>query len=229
LINLYGYGSLLVDGLFMTIKASIVSFAIAILLGLVGAGAKLSNSRIAKGVAETYTIVIRGIPELVLLLLIYYGGTVGLQKIAAQFGRDEYIDINAFIAGVSVIGFVYGAFATEVFRGAILAVPKGQIEAAKAVGMHRLLMWRRILMPQVMRHAIPGLGNVWLVLLKATALMSVIGLDELTRKGFIAMGATKKPFTFFIVIAFAYLGMTIVSTLTLEALERRANRGVRRA
>lgn len=229
MIDLKGYGHLLIDGAWMTIGAGLVSLAIAILLGLVAAAAKVSRSRLARFVADTYTTVIRGVPELVLLLLVFFGGTILLQKLFQLFGHDGYVEVNAFFAGVGTIGFVYGAFATEVFRGAIQAVPKGQLEAARACGMNRWLVLRRILLPQMWRFAIPGLGNVWLVLLKATSLMSVVGLDELTRKSYVAAGATKLYFVFLMMAALIYLVLTIVSMLLMQRVEHVANRGVRRA
>jgi His/Glu/Gln/Arg/opine family amino acid ABC transporter permease subunit len=230
MIDLHGYGWQMMLGLGMTIQAALASIALAILLGLIAAAAKLSGSRVLRAIAEVYTVTIRGIPEYVLLVLVFFGTSRVLQSIAGRlFGYEEYIEVPPFPAGVFAIGFVYGAFATEVFRGAILAVPKGQIEAARAVGMPAFLLWRRILMPQVIRYAIPGLGNVWLVMLKATALMSVVNLEELTRKAAISAGYTKDPFTFYIVAAALYLCLTIVSNVGLEALERRASRGVRRA
>jgi His/Glu/Gln/Arg/opine family amino acid ABC transporter permease subunit len=229
MINLHGYGWQMLLGLSMTIQAALAAIALAIVMGLLGAAAKQSQWRFLRAVAEAYTVSIRGIPEYVLLLLVFFGTSTLIQKIAAQFGYDEYFELPPFPAGVFSIGFVYGAYTTEVFRGAILAVPKGQIEAAKAVGMSSFLRWRRILMPQVIRYAIPGLGNVWLVLLKTTALMSVVNLDELTRKAAISAGFTKQPFTFYAVAAFLYLCLTVVSNFGLETLERRASRGVRRA
>jgi His/Glu/Gln/Arg/opine family amino acid ABC transporter permease subunit len=229
MFDLKGYGHLLIDGARMTIVAGLLSLAVAILLGLVAAAAKVSRSRLARFVADTYTTVIRGVPELVLLLLVFFGGTVLLQKLFQLFGNDAYVEVNAFFAGICTIGFVYGAFATEVFRGAIQAVPKGQLEAARACGMNRWLVLRRILLPQMWRFAIPGLGNVWLVLLKATSLMSVVGLDELTRKSYIAAGATKLYFVFLLMAALIYLLLTIISTLVLQLIERYANRGVRPA
>jgi His/Glu/Gln/Arg/opine family amino acid ABC transporter permease subunit len=229
MIDLHGYGWQMMLGLGMTIQAALASIALAILLGLLGATAKLSGSRFLRAIAEIYTVTIRGIPEYVLLVLVFFGTSRILQSLARWlFQYDDYIEVPPFPAGVFAIGFVYGAFATEVFRGAMLAVPKGQIEAAKAVGMPPFLLWRRIMMPQVIRYAIPGLGNVWLILLKATALMSVVNLEELTRKAAISAGYTKDPFTFYIVAAFLYLCLTIVSNIGLEALERRASRGVRR-
>jgi His/Glu/Gln/Arg/opine family amino acid ABC transporter permease subunit len=227
-VDLKGYGHLLIDGAWMTIGAGLVSLAVAIILGLVTAGAKLSRSPAARVIADTYTTVIRGVPQLVLLLLVFFGGTILLQRLFQLFGDDSYVEVNAFLAGVGTIGFVYGAFAAEVFRGAILAVPKGQLEAARACGMSRWLVMRRILLPQMWRFAIPGLGNVWLVLLKSTSLMSVVGLDELTRKSYVAAGATKLYFVFFAMAALIYLLLTIISMLLLQAMERYANRGVRR-
>jgi len=228
MFDLKGYGHLLIDGARMTIGAGLLSLAIAILLGLVAAAAKLSGSRLARIVADTYTTVIRGVPELVMLLLVFFGGTILLQKLFQLFGDDAYVEVNAFFAGIFTIGFVYGAFATEVFRGAIQAVPKGQLEAARACGMNRWLVLRRVLLPQMWRFAIPGLGNVWLVLLKATSLMSVVGLDELTRKSYVAAGATKLYFVFLLMAALIYLLLTIVSMLLLQRIELFANRGVRR-
>jgi His/Glu/Gln/Arg/opine family amino acid ABC transporter permease subunit len=226
---LYGRTCQLVLGTRMTVVASLLAMLVAILLGLIAATAKVSSVRLLRQLAEAYTIIIRGVPELVMLTLVYFGGTRILRNIVELLGYGGRVEINAFVTGVATIGFIYGAYATEVFRGAILAVPKGQLEAAKACGMSRWLVIRRILLPQVWRFAIPGLGNVWLVLLKATALMSVVGLDELTRKGFIAAGATFKHFTFFAVVAIVYLLLTTASYPVIQWAERAANRGVRRA
>jgi len=224
-----GYGHFLIEGAQMTIIVAVLAMAITIVMGLIGALGKLSRFRWARILADLYTTIIRGIPELVLLLLIYYGGTVLLQHLSMLFGRERPIDINAFVAGVLVIGFIYGAYATETFRGAFQAVPKGQIEAAMACGMNRRQIFWRIRLPQVWRFAIPGLGNVWLVLLKATSLMSVIGVEELTRKADLAKSPTREPFTFFISAAFIYLVFTAISDYGRHWAEKRANVGVRRA
>ncbi len=230
MFDLKGYGHLLLEGALVTIEVAICAMLVAIALGLAGAAGKLSQNRIAHGIANAYTVIIRGVPELVLMLLIYYGGTVLAQTLAATlFGNDQPIDINNFIAGTLVIGFVYGAFATEVFRGAFQSIPKGQIEAAKACGMNKTQVFHRIKLPQVWRFAIPGLGNVWLVLLKATAIISVIGLPELTRQASIVMNPTRKPFTVFLIAAALYLAMTAVSDFVRHRLERRAGLGIRRA
>jgi His/Glu/Gln/Arg/opine family amino acid ABC transporter permease subunit len=224
-----GYGHFLIEGAQMTIIVALLAMMIAMVMGLVGALGKLSRLRWARRLADLYTTVIRGVPELVLLLLIYYGGTVLLQDLASLLGRTEPIDINAFVAGVVVIGIIYGAYATEAFRGAFQAVPKGQIEAAMACGMNRRQVFWRIRLPQVWRFAIPGLANVWLVLLKATSLMSIIGVEELTRKADLAKAPTREPFTFFISAAFIYLVFTAISDFGRHWAEKRANVGVRRA
>ena len=223
------YAWMLLPGFAMTIAVGLASMALAIVLGLVGATGKLARSSIARASATTYTTVIRGEPELILLYLVFYGGGSVLQNIAGIFGYTGYIEVNPFVAGVFTIGFAYGAYATEVFRGAILAVPKGQLEAAKACGMNRWLVLRRILMPQVWRFAIPGLGNVWLVLIKATAVTSAIGIEELTRKAHLASGATHQAFLFFLLTALLYLLLTAVSNVVFHRAEKHANRGVRRA
>ncbi len=223
-------GLTLIDGLQMTLLVGLVSMSLAMVFGLIAAWAKLSQVRAIVFIADTYTTVIRGVPELVLILLIYYGVPTLLQNSVRQWGpafADFRLNLDPFAAGTITLGFIYGAFAAEVFRGAVLAVPRGQIEAAVASGMNRVLLFRRILFPQLMRYALPGLGNVWMVLIKATALMSVIQLEELMRKAEIAAGATRMPFTFFLAAALLFLGITAVSILIQSRLERWANRGVR--
>ena len=229
MLDLRGYGWMLWQGLELTILVGLGAMAVALALGLIGAWGKLSRARAGRWAAGTYTTVIRGVPELLLILLVYYGVPTLIQDIAEGAGYDIIVDLNPFVAGVVTIGFIYGAFATEVFRGAFLAVPRGQIEAARAIGMSRALTFRRIVLPQMWRFALPGLGNVWMVLIKATALISVIQLPELMRNAQIAMGATKLPFTFFFVASLFYLGITIVSMVVQRRAEAWANRGVRRA
>ena len=229
MLDLRGYGWMLWQGLELTILVGLGAMALALVLGLLGAWGKLSRARAGRWAAGTYTTVIRGVPELLLILLVYYGVPTLIQDIAEGAGYDIIIDINPFVAGVITIGFIYGAFATEVFRGAFLAVPRGQIEAARAHGMGRALTFRRIVLPQMWRFALPGLGNVWMVLIKATALISVIQLEELMRNADVAARATKLPFTFFFVASLFYLGITIVSMVVQRRAEVWANRGVRRA
>jgi His/Glu/Gln/Arg/opine family amino acid ABC transporter permease subunit len=228
-IDLKGYGWMLWDGLQITLLVGVCSLVVALLFGLLGAWGKLSTSRVAHGVANTYTTVVRGVPELILILIVYYGTPTLIQSVATSMGYDIIVDINPFLAGVATLGFVYGAFATEVFRGAFQSIQPGQVEAARAIGMNRVLVFRRVMLPQVWRYALPGLGNVWMVLVKSTALVSVIQLEELMRKADIAARAVKLPFTFFFVASLIYLGITIVSTIAQHRAEAWANRGVRRA
>ena len=229
MIDLKGYGWMLWGGVQVTILVGLSAMAMALLFGLIGAWGKLSKSRAARAAANTYTTVIRGVPELVLILLVYYGTPTLIQNVMECFSNEDVIDINSFLAGFMTLGFIYGAFATEVFRGAFLAIPKGQIEAARACGMDRGLLLRRILLPQVWRFALPGLGNVWMVLIKATSLISVIQLPELTRNTDIAARAVRLPFTFFLAASLIYLGITIVSMMAQQRAETWASRGVRKS
>lgn len=227
MLDLHGYGWMLWAGVRLTLLVGICALLVAILLGLIGAWGKLSHNPVARVAANTYTTVIRGVPELLLLLIVFYGTPTLIQNILEGFGYDIVLDINPFVAGVATLGFIYGAFSTEVFRGAILAVPKGQIEAAYAAGMSHVQMVRRVLMPQVWRFALPGLGNVWMVLIKATALISVIQLPELMRNADIAARAVRLPFTFYFAASLIYLGITVVSMLGQHRVEAWARRGVR--
>jgi His/Glu/Gln/Arg/opine family amino acid ABC transporter permease subunit len=229
MFDLKGYGWMLWDGLQVTLAVGLCAMALALVLGLLGAWGKLARNKWAKGAAGTYTTIIRGVPELILILLVYYGTPTLVQNTLEGFGIDIVIDINPFLAGFVTIGFIYGAFATEVFRGAFLALDRGQIEAARAIGMSRVLAFRRVMLPQVWRFALPGLGNVWMVLIKATALISVIQLPELLRNSDIAARAVREPFTFYFVACLIYLAITIVSMIAQQVAERRANRGIIRA
>jgi His/Glu/Gln/Arg/opine family amino acid ABC transporter permease subunit len=193
-----------------------------------GSWAKITRNRAANILAGVYTTLVRGVPELVLILLVYYGVPTMIQDLSASLGKEIILDINPFLAGTATIGFIYGAFATEVFRGAYLAVDQGQIEAARAVGMNKILTFRRVLLPQMWRFALPGLGNVWMVLIKATALISVIQLPELMRNADVAARATRSPFTWFFAASLIYLGITILSLLAQQRAEVWANKGVRR-
>ena len=228
MLDLRGYGWMLYEGLELTLFVGVCSLVLAIILGLLGAWGKLSSSAFARGLVGCYTTIIRGVPELLLILIVYYGAPTLIQNIVQSIGYSIIIDINPFIAGVFTIGFIYGAFATEVFRGSILAVPKGQLEAARAIGMTPYKLVSRILLPQVWRFALPGLGNVWMVLIKATALISVIQLPELMRNTQIAAGSTRLPFTFYFAAAMLYLCITIVSLIIQHRFESFSRRGIAR-
>ena len=227
MFSLHGYGPSIIEGTILTLQVSLFSLLIAMCHGMFGALSKLSGSPALKLVAQLYTTIIRGIPDLVLMLLIFFGGQIFINQMGPVFGYEGYIDINPFIAGISTIGFIFGAYMTETFRGAIMAVNRGQIEAGTAYGMSKSMIFRRITLPQMMRHALPGFGNNWLVLVKTTALVSIIGLDDMVRKAGLAAGATRKPFTFYLVVAINYLLITTVSIYILKYLERRYSVGVR--
>jgi arginine/ornithine transport system permease protein len=224
---LHGYLPAILGGLSLTLSVSAVSLAIACVFGLVGATAKLSSSRTARVAADIYTTLIRGIPELVLMLLIFYGGQIGLNKLGESQGWD-YIEVPPFTAGVLTIGFIFGAYLTETFRGAILAVPKGQSEAALAFAMPRHLVLWRIVLPQMVRHAIPGFSNNWLIMIKASALVSIIGLDDMVHRAGLASATTRAPFTFYLAVALIYLILTSVSIFVLSRLEARYSLGVKK-
>ena len=229
MLELHGFEDQLLAGAIVTVKLALAALAVGLTLGLLGASAKLSRFRVARAIASGYTGLIRGLPELLTVLIIYFGATTVLMSIASQFGYDEYIEIGPFAAGVTALGLTFGAYATEVFRGAIQSIPAGQREAGLALGMGKLRIFFRITLPQVWRLALPGLGNLFLVLLKDTALVSVIGLDDIMRKASVAVNYTKEPFTFYLAAAFIYLLLTIVTMIGLHYLEKRANRGVARA
>ena len=222
------YLPLILRGMLLTVELALLSLLIAFVLGMIGALAKLSKSRIARSVAGFYTTVMRGTPELVTMTLIFFGGQILVNNIGEKLGL-EYIDVSPFMAGVLTIGFIYGAYMTETFRGGILAVSRGEIEAGYAFGMTPIQVFLRITFPAMVRHALPGFGNNWLVLVKATALVSVIGLQDMVYNAGLAGGSTRKPFTFYCVVAFLFLIITGISDVGVRWMDRRYSVGVRRA
>lgn len=222
-----GWGDEFLAGMLITAQLALTAFLFGTVLGLLGAGAKLSPLAPLRWLADGYTTVVRGVPEMLILLLLYYGGTSALKGLGQSLGFDGGIEVDAFTAGVVALGLVNGAYSTELFRGAILAVPRGQIDAAHAIGMRRLTIFRRILFPQVLRHALPGLGNLWQIMLKDTSLVSVIGLADLLRVGHVASGSTRLPFTFYLAVACLFLVLTAVSMVVFTWLERVLDRGYR--
>lgn len=220
------YLPFVLTGALLTIAVALLSLFIACVLGMLTAFAKLSNSEIARAVGGVYTTLVRGIPDLVLMTLLFFGGQIMLNQLTDALGWG-YLNISPFVAGVTTIGFIFGAYMGETFRGAILAVPRGEIEAGHAFGMPPLRVFLRITMPAMIRHALPGFGNNWLVLMKTTALVSVIGLHDMVFKAGQAGGATHQPFSFYLLVAVLFLLLTAVSNLGLRYLERRYSVGVR--
>lgn len=225
---LQGYGPLILAGTWQTVKLAVLSLALSFLLGLVGAAAKLSRSRVTSALGTAYTTLIRGVPDLVLMLLLFYSLQLGLNQCTEALGMAQ-IDIDPFLAGVVTLAFIYGAYFTETFRGAFLSVPAGQLEAAIAYGMTPWQSFRRVLFPQMMRFALPGIANNWQVLVKATALVSIIGLADIVKATQDAGKATMQMFLFAVVGALMYLLITTVSNLVLIWLENHYSAGVRKA
>lgn len=225
---LEGYGALILKGAAVTIEVAVLSVLVAFLIGLIGAAGKLSPNPIAKGVATIYTTIIRGIPDLVLMLLLYYSAQIWLNHLTEWQGWSQ-IDINPFVAAVMTLGFIYGAYFTETLRGAFLSVPKGQLEAAYAYGMTRWQVFHRVLFPQMMRFALPGISNNWQVLVKSAGLVSLLGLNDMVQAAKQAGNATYQQFFFYGVVAFLFLFFTTISNVFLHRLERRYSTGVRAA
>ncbi|MFS2092704.1 ABC transporter permease [Pseudomonas sp. Pseusp11] len=226
--SLKGFGPLLLQGSWMTVKLSFLCLLVSVGLGLIGASAKLSKSALLRVPAQAYTTLIRGVPDLVLMLLIFYSLQTWLSSFT-DFMEWEYIEINPFSAGVITLGFIYGAYFTETFRGAILAVPRGQMEAATAYGLTRAQRFRLVVFPQMMRFALPGIGNNWMVILKATALVSIIGLADLVKVAQDAGKSTYQLFFFLILAALIYLVITTVSNYVLRRMENFYAAGTREA
>jgi His/Glu/Gln/Arg/opine family amino acid ABC transporter permease subunit len=222
--NLAAYAHLLGDGAAITLGLAVESLAIGLVLGLALAAGKLSRHFWLAAPVIGITDFIRGVPEFLILLLIYFGGAKLLSDIAG-----DYVEVSPWSAGVAALSLVFAAYASETFRGAFLAVPKGQVEAARAYGFSRWRTFRHVQLPQLWRIAIPGLGNLWQVLIKDTALVSIVGLDDLMRKSKQAAETTKEPFTFFLAAATIYLAITMVSMVVVAWTERRSSRFLRRA
>ncbi|WP_202303141.1 histidine ABC transporter permease HisQ [Dryocola clanedunensis] len=225
---LYGFSEVIFKGALVTLELALSSVVLSVVIGLAGAGAKLSKSRPLALLFEGYTTLIRGVPDLVLMLLIFYGLQMLLNSITDALGVGQF-DIDPMVAGIITLGFIYGAYFTETFRGAFLAVPGGHIEAATAFGFTRSQTFRRILFPAMMRYALPGIGNNWQVILKATALVSLLGLEDVVKATQLAGKSTWQPFYFAIVAGIIYLVFTTLSNGVLLWLERRYSVGVKRA
>jgi polar amino acid transport system permease protein len=220
-----GWGGALLAGAVVTLEIAALSFAVGLVLGLFGAAAKLSGNRILFWIAETYTTLVRAIPELLLIVVLFYAGSGAIAALFL-FAGMEHFEVSGFAAAVGVLGIVQGAYQTEVLRGAIIAIPYGEIEAARAFGMSPTLRLRRVTFPAMLPVALPGLGNLWMVLLKDTALISVVGFSELLYVGKQAAGSTKHYFLFYLAVGAIYLAMTLGSNLVLTVFERHVRRGI---
>ncbi|MBG8561294.1 ABC transporter permease [Pseudomonas qingdaonensis] len=227
-IDLYGFGPALAAGTLMTVQLALSALCLGLVLGLLGALAKTSPYKPLQWLGGFYSTLVRGVPELLWVLLIYFG-TVSLMSKLGDLLNVPGLELSAFSAGVIALGLCFGAYATEVFRGAILAIPKGHREAGLALGLSKARIFSRLILPQMWRIALPGLGNLFMILMKDTALVSVIGLEEIMRHSQVAVTVTKQPFTFYMVAAIIYLGLTILAMIGMHFLEKRAARGFARA
>ena len=219
-----GWGGNLLVGVVGTLEIAGCAYALGFGLGLMGAVGKLNGGPVTRRILGVYTTLVRSLPELLLIVMLYYLGTSTINQVLQQLGFAS-IHISGFVAAVSVLGFVQGAYQTEVLRGAILAIPLGQIEAAKAYGMSPLVRFRRIVLPAMLPFAIPGLSNLWLNATKDSALVAVVGYTELAMQTSQAAGGTKRYLLFYSVALLLYLMLSMVSLRLFDGLERYVRRG----
>ena len=220
-----GWGDELFRATLMTIAVSITAMLIGFTFAAIFTPLKLSKYKSLNYIANTYTTIIRGVPELLVIYLFFFGGSGAIMFVASIFGYNEYIEINAFVTGSFAIGIISGAYSTEVFRGAIQSIDKGQFEAAEVLGFSKFKKFYKIILPQMLRLAIPNLSNVWQITLKDTSLISVTGLVEIMRQSYIAAGSTRDPLFFYSFAAVLYLLLTFVSMKLINRLEVKYSRG----
>ncbi|WP_321936351.1 ABC transporter permease subunit [Paraburkholderia sp. J8-2] len=224
-----GWGQLMLRAAVTTIAVAAAGYAIGMAIGALVCWARLSRSAVALWVSDVYVTVLRGVPDLLVIYLFYFGGSMLLTQFKQLLGGDGFVTLPTFMTGAAAIGVVSAAYQAEVMRGAFLAISKGEIEAGQAYGMTSLTLLRRIIAPQMLRFSIPGMNNVWQLVLKESALISVIGLVELMRQSALGSATTQQPFYFYGAAALFYLAITSVSGVIFRFLESHTSRGVRRA
>ncbi len=220
-----GWGDELFIATLMTVAVSITAMFIGFIFALIFTPLKLSKFKLFNFIGNFYTTVIRGVPELLVIYLFFFGGSGAIMYVAQIFGYYDYIEINAFITGAFSIGVISGAYSTEVFRGAIQSIDKGQFEASKVLGLNKYIYFFKVIMPQMLRLALPNISNVWQITLKDTSLISVTGLVEIMRQSYIAAGSTREPLFFYSFAAVLYLFLTYISMKFLNRLEKNYSRG----
>ena len=220
-----GWGDELFFATLMTIAVSITAMIIGFCFALIFTPLKLSKNKLLNFIGNSYTTIIRGVPELLVIYLLFFGGSGAIMYVASIFGYNKYIEINAFITGSFAIGIISGAYSTEVFRGAIQSIDKGQFEASKVLGLKKPVHFFKVIMPQMLRLAVPNLSNVWQITLKDTSLISVTGLVEIMRQSYIAAGSTRDPLFFYSFAAVLYLLLTFLSMKLINKLEIKYRRG----
>jgi len=220
-----GWGDELFYATLMTIAVAITAMLIGFFFALIFTPLKLSKNKFLNLIANTYTTIIRGVPELLVIYLFFFGGSTAVMFVASIFGYGEYIEINAFITGAFSIGIISGAYSTEVFRGAIQSIDKGQFEAVNVLGLGKFGKFFKVILPQTLRLALPNLSNVWQITLKDTSLISVTGLVEIMRQSYVAAGSTRDPLFFYSFAAVLYLLLTFLSMKLINRLEAKYSRG----
>ncbi|MCX5514664.1 ABC transporter permease [Kaistia algarum] len=223
-----GWGDELLTGAFLTIRLALATLPFGLALGLLIAVARRSSSFLPRALGNVYSTVFRGLPELLTIFIVYFGGQILLRRIATFVGVTGDFEVNGFFAGMIALGVVFSAYSSEVFLGAFRNIPAGQYEAAQSLGLKRFTTFRLVIWPQLVRLSLPGLANLWLALLKDTSLVSVIAINDLLRMTSLAVRVTKEPFFFFGIACLLYLAMSIVSSVGISAIERWAGRGQRR-
>ncbi|SDR44277.1 polar amino acid transport system permease protein/arginine transport system permease protein [Rhizobiales bacterium GAS113] len=219
-MNVLAYAPQFLQGALITLGVAVVALVLGTGIGLALGWVKAYSRAPFRMLAEAYSAIVRGVPDLIIIYLIYFGGTVALAKLTGH-----YVDINGFSAGVFALAFIFGAYVSDVFRGAIKQVAIGQTEAAKSLGLPSWVAFLKVVLPQAWRFALPGFGNLAIILLKQTSLISVIGLQELLRASAVVSGATREPFYAFSIAAVLYLLMTSAASYGLRLMRIRSNRG----
>ena len=220
-----GWGDELFIATLMTVAVSITAMVIGFIFALIFTPLKLSKYKFLNYIANFYTTIIRGVPELLVIYLFFFGGSGAIMYVASIFGYNDYIEINAFLTGAFSIGIISGAYSTEVFRGALQSIDKGQFEASNVLGFNKIIRFYKIILPQMLRLSIPNLSNVWQITLKDTSLISVTGLVEIMRQSYIAAGSTRDPLFFYTFAAILYLLLTFLSMKFINRMEVKYNRG----
>jgi polar amino acid transport system permease protein len=221
-----GWGQALLDGLWLTLRLALATLPFGLLLGLGLAILIIGKNPIVSKAATAFTTVFRALPELLTIFIIYYGGQIVLQAIAQSLFGDVGVEVNGFLAGMMALGIVFASFAAEIFVAGLRAIPRRQHEAAAALGLSRSRTFISVTMPQLWRLVLPGLGNLWFVLLKDTSLVSIISLADLMRQTQLAVANTKEPLFFYAVTCLIYLVISMLSSLVVSVLEARSNRGI---
>jgi len=223
-----GWGDELLAGAWLTIRLALATLPLGLALGLLVALARRSDGRLLRAAGNAYSTIFRGLPELLTIFIVYYGGQMLVQQIVSLFADPRQFQVNGFLAGMIALGVVFSAYSSEVFLGAFGNIPRGQYEAAASLGLGRFATFRLVILPQLIRLALPGLANLWLALLKDTSLVSVIAIDDLLRMTGIAVRVSKEPFFFYGIACLLYLAMSMVSSIGIGAIERWSGRGQRR-